>query len=161
LGAVDEGGASGRDGGGAGDDTDDGGAVQRDARSLDEISGRSSGDERDELDEDFEREWQALMGETQSRLGGMSLAPMRAAPASAAGGGGFGGSGGGSGGGEADGSGGSVTLRMLVKRGGKDDRSRELQVPLSSSVAVAVRQREEEEAREREEMKRLVLAANR
>ncbi|GIL89162.1 hypothetical protein Vretifemale_17016 [Volvox reticuliferus] len=50
---------------------------------------------------------------------------------------------------------------MLVRRGGKDDRSKELQVPLSSSMALAVRQREEEEAREREEMKRLVLAANR
>ena len=35
------------------------------------------------------------------------------------------------------------------------------QVPLSSAVAMALRQREEEEAREREEMKRLVLAANR
>ncbi|GFR49425.1 hypothetical protein Agub_g11482, partial [Astrephomene gubernaculifera] len=155
------------DGGGSDTETDAAGR-QEDARSLDEMSGRSSGDERDELDEDFEREWQAMMGETQSRLGGLSLAPSRpaAAPvagAAAASGGGGGGAAGG-GGGEAEGGGGdggSVTLRMLVKRGGKDDRSRELQVPLSASVALAVRQREEEEAREREEMKRLVLAANR
>ncbi|GIM12927.1 hypothetical protein Vretimale_16172, partial [Volvox reticuliferus] len=149
------GGASGRDGGGAGSETDDKEALQGEARSLDEISGRSSSDERDELDEDFEREWQALVGETQSRLGGIPLAPTRTPVAASSSGGGAetdSGVGAGSG---------SVTLRMLVRRGGKDDRSKELQVPLSSSMALAVRQREEEEAREREEMKRLVLAANR
>ncbi|GIM12930.1 hypothetical protein Vretimale_16172 [Volvox reticuliferus] len=43
---------------------------------LDYFSGRSSSDgERDELDEDFEREWQALVGETQSCLDGIPLAP--------------------------------------------------------------------------------------
>ncbi|KXZ44963.1 hypothetical protein GPECTOR_60g741 [Gonium pectorale] len=129
------GGGGGRNGGGAGGAGGGGGAGEEDedvelaaaeARSLDEMSGRSSGDERDELDEDFEREWTALMSETQSRLGGVSLAP------------------------RGEGGGCRTRGRVSVPR-----------VPLSSAVALAVRQREEEEAREREEMKRLVLAANR
>ncbi|KAG2482394.1 hypothetical protein HYH03_018672 [Edaphochlamys debaryana] len=184
-------------GGGRGEDDADAEDVRGDARSLDDMSGRSEEDERvgsvpltpvtgcwqgaarwDELDDDFEREWAALMGETQSRLGGLSLAPTPQRPAasleptSAASGPGGGRAGAGAHagghrrpepdsevpGGEGPG---NVTLRMLVKRGGKEDRTKELQVPLSSAVALAVRQREEAEAREREEMKRLVLAANR
>lgn len=38
----------------------------------------------DEVDADFEREWNALMGDTQSRLGGLSLSPAGPAAAAAA-----------------------------------------------------------------------------
>lgn len=36
-------------------------------------------DDADELDADFEREWAALMGDTQGRMGGLALGPGPAA----------------------------------------------------------------------------------
>eukprot|EP00983_Pelagomonas_calceolata_P046418 1140157-Pelagomonas_calceolata.AAC.1 len=53
-----------------------------------------------------------------------------------------------------------VKFRMLLKRGGKEDRSRELQLPADTAMAAAVMARREAEAAEREQMKLLTLAAN-
>ncbi|KAF5832053.1 armadillo-type protein [Dunaliella salina] len=53
-----------------------------------------------------------------------------------------------------------VRFRMLMKRGDKEDRSRELQLPADTAIAAAVMARREAEAAEREQMKLLTLAAN-
>lgn len=47
-----------------------------------------------------------------------------------------------------------------MRRGGKEDRSRELQIPMTSGMAIHLRAKEEREAAEKAEMKRLVLQAN-
>ena len=47
-----------------------------------------------------------------------------------------------------------------MRRGGKEDRSRELQIPMTSGMAIHLLAKEEREAAEKAEMKRLVLQAN-
>lgn len=51
-------------------------------------------------------------------------------------------------------------MKVLFKRQGKDDRSKELQVPVSSSVLDNLQQKEDEEEKERNEIKKLVLQAS-
>lgn len=53
-----------------------------------------------------------------------------------------------------------VPFRMLMKRGGKDDRTKEIQVPLTVSLAVQQLAHQDLEAQERSKIKELVLAAN-
>ena len=48
-----------------------------------------------------------------------------------------------------------LAFKMLMKKGGKDDKSREILVPSSAPMAVSLRLRSEAEAKEREEVKRL------
>ncbi|EFN54863.1 hypothetical protein CHLNCDRAFT_134932 [Chlorella variabilis] len=115
-----------------------------------------------EVDEDFEREFCQLMLDHQGRPaaagGGRQLGPGGAGPA--------GGPGlppaahaHGQGGGEA-GEAEAVSFRVMMKRGGRDDRTRELHIPLTAGMAAHLRQKEEEEAAEKAELKRLVLEAN-
>ena len=54
----------------------------------------------------------------------------------------------------------AVSFKVLVKRGGKEDRSREVQVPVNAAMAVNAKKKEEAEAQERSLMKRLVLEAS-
>ncbi|KAL4437467.1 hypothetical protein ABPG77_003448 [Micractinium sp. CCAP 211/92] len=121
-----------------------------------------------EVDEDFEREFSQLMLDFQGRgarqapggPGGAAVAappagpgPAPAAPASHGGGSGEAGSG-------AGGPGEAVAFKVMMKRGGREDRSRELRIPLSAGMAAHLRQKEEREAAEKAELKRLVLEAN-
>lgn len=121
-----------------------------------------------EVDEDFEREFSQLMLDYQGRgarqaPGGPGAAavaappagpgPAPAAPASHGGSSGEAGSGGG-------GPGEAVAFKVMMKRGGREDRSRELRIPLSAGMAAHLRQKEEREAAEKAELKRLVLEAN-
>lgn len=122
-----------------------------------------------EVDDEFEREFSQLMLDYQGRGGrpapgapGSSAAAGPAvgpglAPAAAAlhgGGGGEPGGAAGSGAGEA------VAFKVMMKRGGREDRSRELRIPLTAGMAAHLRQKEEREAAEKAELKRLVLEAN-
>ncbi len=50
-------------------------------------------------------------------------------------------------------------LQVVMRRGGREDRSRELLIPVSASMAHHLREKEEREAAEKAELKRLVLAA--
>ena len=45
-----------------------------------------------------------------------------------------------------------ITFRMLMKRGGRDDRTRELHVPADNAMAAAVKARSDAEAAEREQV---------
>ncbi|WIA32391.1 hypothetical protein OEZ86_003220 [Tetradesmus obliquus] len=54
----------------------------------------------------------------------------------------------------------AVTLKLLMKKGGKDDRSRELHVPANAAIAVRLMAQQQSEAAEREQIKALVLEAN-
>lgn len=114
---------------------------------------------RAEFDCQFDQEFIAMMAEYQGRPAGPAGAPFPPAgpatvpPTST------------SGGGQADPSSGSgepeaVSFKLLMKKGGKDDKSKELQVPLTSTMALTLKQREESEAQERHAIKRLVLEAN-
>lgn len=119
-----------------------------------------------EVDDEFEREFAQLMLDHQGRgarqapggpgaggaagpAGGPALLPAAAAPH----GGGDGEAGGG-------GAGEAVAFKVMMKRGGREDRSRELRIPLSAGMAAHLRQKEEREAAEKAELKRLVLEAN-
>jgi regulator of nonsense transcripts 2 len=125
-----------------------------------------------EVDEDFEREFSQLMMDHQgARPAGASMggagggAPGMAAPAAAAAA--AGGhyaqqqqqQGGGSGV-AAVAAGEAVCFKVVMRRGGREDRSRELHIPLTAGMAAHLRQKEAAEAVEKAELKRLVLAAN-
>ncbi|KAL4452134.1 hypothetical protein ABPG75_007796 [Micractinium tetrahymenae] len=126
-----------------------------------------------EVDEDFEREFSQLMLDYQGRgarqapgappgagaaaaapAAGPGLAPAPGAAAVPPYGGSGEADGGGSGAGEA------VAFKVMMRRGGRDDRSKELRIPLSAGMAAHLRQKEEREAAEKAELKRLVLEAN-
>ncbi|GMH39542.1 hypothetical protein BSKO_07440 [Bryopsis sp. KO-2023] len=98
-----------------------------------------------ETDEEFERELKALLHHHQ-RLN-PAMMPMRQvqspapAPQGAA-------------------EGGVVPFKMLLRRGGKDDKTKELSVPLTVSLAVQQLAQQDLEAQERSKIKELVLAAN-
>jgi hypothetical protein len=50
-----------------------------------------------------------------------------------------------------------VAFRVMMKRSGREDKSREVQVPASAAIAMSAKAKEEAEAEERNEIKRLVL----
>lgn len=106
---------------------------------------RSASAQPAEVDEDFEREFAQLLLDGQGR------------PAAPAGGGG-----GGPIGAHASGQGKApaVAFKVVMRRGGREDRTRELHIPLSAGMAAHLREKEEREAAEKAELKRLVLAAN-
>ena len=54
----------------------------------------------------------------------------------------------------------AVSFKVVMRRGGREDRSRELHIPLTAGMAAHLRQKEAAEAVEKAELKRLVLAAN-
>ena len=54
-----------------------------------------------------------------------------------------------------------MSLRVMMKKGARSDRTGELLIPVSASAARQLREKEAIEATERAEMKRLVLGANR
>jgi regulator of nonsense transcripts 2 len=54
----------------------------------------------------------------------------------------------------------AVSFRVVMRRGGREDRTRELQIPVTAGMAAHLRQKEEREAAEKAELKRLVLEAN-
>jgi hypothetical protein len=49
--------------------------------------------------------------------------------------------------------------QVVMRRGGREDRSRELLIPVSASMAHHLKEKEEREAAEKAELKRLVLEA--
>lgn len=51
----------------------------------------------------------------------------------------------------------TADLQVMVRRGGREERSREVQVPVSSAVAAALAERAAAEAAERAHIKRLTL----
>ena len=111
-----------------------------------------------ELDPEFEREFAQLMLDFQGRPGpALAKAPPQLAGAAAAAG-----VGPGSTGAEpaAAAGGPTVAFRVMMRRGGKEDKTRELHIPLSAGMAQTLREKEEREAAEKAEMKRLVLEAN-
>lgn len=55
---------------------------------------------------------------------------------------------------------GSITFKLLMKRGGREEVSRELEVPASADMARMHIEREQSEAEEKAAIKQLVLAAN-
>lgn len=55
---------------------------------------------------------------------------------------------------------GTVAFRVVLRKGGKEDRSHEVNIPTSSGLAAAVQAGAAAEADERALMKRLVLEAN-
>uniref|UniRef100_A0A061R4F1 Regulator of nonsense transcripts 2 n=1 Tax=Tetraselmis sp. GSL018 TaxID=582737 RepID=A0A061R4F1_9CHLO len=105
-----------------------------------------------ELDEDFEAQFRAVMQEMTGIRGAPAAAaappPVLSAKASGKQGAGQ------------DDADSAVSFKFLMKRAGKDDRTRELQVPLNSAMAVNARKKGEAEAEERNEIKRLVLEAS-
>lgn len=108
-----------------------------------------------EVDEDFEREFQQLILDHQGRpaqgAGARASEPAAAAAAAAD-----------QGAARAAGPAAApaVAFKVMMKRGGREDRSRELHIPLSAGMAAHLRQKEEAEAAEKAELKRLVLQAN-
>ena len=115
-----------------------------------------------EVDEDFEREFSQLMLDYQGRPAGGSGPAGPAAPAGAArqqqpGAGGAAAAAAGqqqqqqAG---AEGEAGAVAFRVMMKRGGREDRTRELHIPLTAGMAAHLRQKEEREAAEKAELKR-------
>lgn len=64
------------------------------------------------------------------------------------------------GGGGAEAGGGKVAFRVMMKRGGREDRTRELRIPVTAGMAALLAQKEAAEAAEKAELKRLVLEAN-
>ncbi|KAF8071278.1 UPF2 [Scenedesmus sp. PABB004] len=160
------GGGSGGGGGGGSSDDDDGDAYDRGAGG--------------EADAEFEAEYAALLQECQGRAAAPSAAagaPAAAAAASSSGeaaaaappeqlrpqqqpqlqlhtaGPSYGGDGEGEGGG-------AITFKLLMRRGGKDDRSREIHVPADAAMAVRLMAKQRSEAAERSAIKALVLEAN-
>lgn len=120
-----------------------------------------------EVDDEFEREFSQLMLESQGRgaggrggqLGGPpdgvggptppgglhAVHAAQHAPLAA---------------GQAGGATEAVSFKVVMKRGGREDRTRELQIPLTAGMAAHLRHKEEEEAAEKAQLKRLVLEAN-
>ena len=47
--------------------------------------------------------------------------------------------------------------QVVLRRGGRADRSREVHMPVSESVAAAIAAKAAQEARERDQLKRLIL----
>lgn len=113
-----------------------------------------------EVDEDFEREFAALLLDHQGQRPSAGAGANPAAAGAAPGGGRPGeppAEGARSGG---QGAAPAVAFKVVMRRGGREDRSRELQIPLSAGMAAHLRQKEEREAAEKAELKRLVLQAN-
>eukprot|EP00803_Ostreobium_quekettii_P008396 evm.model.scf_755.1 EVM.evm.TU.scf_755.1 scf_755:18101-34941(-) len=99
-----------------------------------------------ETDEEFERDLKSLLQDYQGRrVVSLSSPSGQAPPESPA---------------ADEGPQVSVPFKMLMKKGGRDDRSRELQVPMSVSLAAHQVVQEDLEALERSKIKELVLAAN-
>lgn len=124
----------------------------------DEDMGRGRNAHRTEAEEQFDRELAAAFGDASGGLrgptpglahigiGGPGLVTKAKAK-------------------EGGGGGGPVTetigLRVMVRKGGRDGRSQELQIPVPVTVAQQLRDKEAAEAAERAEMKRMVLESNR
>lgn len=129
-----------------------------------------------EVDEDFEREFAALMAESTGLGKGGATPPLSGAMSasssasnlrslSTVGGGSTvavvaAADGRGGGGMDGDAAAPQVAFRVLSKKSGKDDRSREVQMPLSAAMAASLRKHVDQEAAERSAIKALVLAAN-
>ncbi|BDA48017.1 Regulator of nonsense transcripts 2 [Coccomyxa sp. Obi] len=113
-----------------------------------EVRVLNAGKHREEdIDPDFERELAALVSEHQGPGSTLSAAPPQAVEGS-----------GKSNSGEDPG--GSVAFKVMLRKGGKDDKTRSVQVPLSAAMAVQLRNKAASEESERAEIKRLVLRAN-
>lgn len=118
-----------------------------------------------EVDEDFEREFSQLMLDYQGRPAGAAgpaggpgaLRQQPGAGALAAAGSQQPGDGAAAAAAESEAGGGSsVAFKVMMKRGGREDRTRELHIPLSAGMAAHLRQKEEREAAEKAELKRWV-----
>lgn len=120
-----------------------------------------------EVDEDFEREFSQLMLDYQGRPAGgagpagpagapsaLRQQPGAGAAAPAAAGTQHTGDGGAAAGAESEAGGGSVAFKVMMKRAGREDRTRELHIPLTAGMAAHLRQKEEREAAEKAELKR-------
>lgn len=117
-----------------------------------------------EVDEDFEREFGQLMLDYQGRPAGgagpagapgaLRQQPGAGAAAAAAAGSQHTGDGGAAAGAESEAGGGSVAFKVMMKRAGREDRTRELHIPLTAGMAAHLRQKEEREAAEKAELKR-------
>ncbi|PSC71053.1 regulator of nonsense transcripts UPF2 [Micractinium conductrix] len=175
---LDDGGSGGEEEGDEEDEEEGGEADEDDEGPL---AGEADEEEEDvrmvrpasaqpvEVDEDFEREFSQLMMDFQGRAAGSAAArgggpgggpaaghaasaPVAGLPAqppaAAAGGGG------------AEAGGGKVAFRVMMKRGGREDRTRELRIPVTAGMAALLAQKEAAEAAEKAELKRLVLEAN-
>lgn len=94
-----------------------------------------------EVDEEFEAALAAVVRDAQG--GGRTLAPAPAAGACAD-----------------AGSEGTVAFRVVLRKGGREDRSHQVNVPASCGLVTAVQAEAAAEADERALMKRLVLEAS-
>lgn len=148
--------------GGAGSTAGSDGDTERmDGDGVDHDYDRGESGAGMEVDDEFEREYQTLMQECQGKAGSSaqmlqgSFAPPRVATSASASGVATN---------EPDdaegGGGGNIAFKLLLKRGGKDDKTREIHVPVNASLAISLMQREESEAAERSQIKKLVLEAN-
>eukprot|EP00887_Chlorella_sp_A99_P007640 scaffold20.g7640.t1 len=152
----------------AGSDDEDGGAgTSEDGGEGSEEEGGGGEEEEEEEDEDevrllgpaaaaevdpeFEAEFARLMSDYQGRPAG-AAGPAAAAPGASAAG---------SSAAAAAAEAPTVAFRVMMRRGGREDKSRELRIPLSAGMAQSLREKEEREAAEKAEMKRLVLEADR
>jgi len=54
----------------------------------------------------------------------------------------------------------TASFKVMMKRSGREDKSKELEIPLSAKMAALMKDKEAKEAAEKAELKRLVLAAN-
>ncbi|CAL8462985.1 g2519 [Coccomyxa elongata] len=114
-----------------------------------EVRVLNAGKRREEdIDPDFERELAALVTEHQGPGSALSAALPQAVEGSGDGNNG-------------EDPGGSVAFKVMLRKGGKDDKTRSVQVPLSAAMAVQLRSKAASEESERAEIKRLVLRANR
>ncbi|KAA6426413.1 MAG: hypothetical protein FRX49_03524 [Trebouxia sp. A1-2] len=122
------------------------GAIEEEDSDTDDSADNSgsNSDDEEEVDEDFEKELAALM--TDFKLPPSGPFP-QARPDSPAGS-------------SQQDPGSTVSFRVMMKRGGRDDRSKAVQLPVNSSVAVNMRAKAEAEEQERAEMKRLVLQSH-
>ncbi|KAL0026394.1 hypothetical protein WJX79_005678 [Trebouxia sp. C0005] len=134
----------GRGGRGAADEDDGSNAAMTDQDDDDDHVKLLNPVKIEEVDEDFEKELAALM--TDFKLPPSGPFP-QARPDSPAGS-------------SQQDPGSTVSFRVMMKRGGRDDRSKAVQLPVNSSVAVNMRAKAEAEEQERAEMKRLVLQSH-
>jgi regulator of nonsense transcripts 2 len=139
---------------GSGDSEDDSDADSEELEDEDEEDedeeevGRPP--ERSAADEEFDRELAALMGDAgrggpgagkgaarPAPAGPAAPAPRPAPPAE------------------------TLAFRVMLRRGGREDRTRELLIPVPAGVAEGLREKEARDAAEKAEVKRLVLASDR
>ncbi|KAK9907680.1 hypothetical protein WJX75_008040 [Coccomyxa subellipsoidea] len=102
-----------------------------------------------EVDSDFERELAALVSEHQGLGEAFSATQQATGTANDT-----------ENASSSEAPGGTVAFKVMLRRGGKDDKTRSVQVPLSAAMAVQLRSKAASEESERAEIKRLVLRAN-